>query len=186
MTFHRATAAFAAASLIVGGACSTTRVIERPDRLPPDKGIVQAKSIVQSFGGKEVDVAVAQPGPDQSSPRTSVRTGRLGTYDGRSFFIFEDSQPPAGIRFEDTRSFSRIDRRKGAAYGFLGGAVLGGLFGAMAGASLSTIGCDSESPPHCPSALEPAVLVGMLGGLALGALGAGLGAAIGHRTTFTF
>jgi hypothetical protein len=185
MTLRRSIAALAAVSLLGGGACSTTQAIQRPELLPPEKGIVQAKSIVESFAGKEVEVALARP--DQPKSHASVRTGRLASFDSRSFFLFQDSQPPTHIRFEDTRSFTRIDRSKGAGYGFLGGAALGGLVGAMAGVSLSRIGCDSDVyPPRCPSALEPALLVGMLGGLLVGALGAGIGAAVGHRTTLTF
>ena len=188
MTFRRSLAALAAASLMGGGACTTTRVIQRPEVLPSDKGIVQATGIVATFDGEPVDVALAAPGPDQRGPGGSVRTGRLAVLDGRSFYLYEESQrSPSNLLFQDTRSFSRNDHVQGAGYGFLGGAIAGGLMGALLGASVSGLGCDSDlTPPRCPSTVGPAIAGGLLGGLLVGGLGAAVGAAVGHRTTLSF
>jgi hypothetical protein len=185
MTSFRAVALVVAVS-IPGAACSNTRTVQRPDLLPPAQGIVQARAIIQSFAGKEVDVEISpsQPGIQQASG--PIRTGRLDLLDGQGYLLYEAPERVHRIPFESTRSITRNDRGKSATVGLVVGAVLGAAVGAVLGDMASTLGCTDDSPRRCPSEAKPAAAGALVGALLMGAVGAGVGALVGHRTTFTF
>ena len=187
MTSFRAVALVAAASVIPGVACSNTKAIQRPDLLPPAQGIVQARAIIQSFAGKEVDVELSSSQSGNQQASGPIRTGRLDLLDGQSYLLYEAPERVYTVPFQNTRSITRNDRSKGATVGLVVGAVLGAAVGAVLGAMASTLGCDEDyAPPRCPSEAKPAAGGAVVGALLMGAVGAGVGALIGHRTTFTF
>jgi hypothetical protein len=168
-------------------ACSSTHAIKRPDLLPPDQGIVEARAIVQLFAGRDVEVSLTRPQPGDHGALKSLRTGRLDALDGQGYLLNETSGRSYRALFADTHSMTSKDAGKGATRGFVFGALAGAAAGAMFGAVISGLGCsDMGSHTECPSVGGPMAGGALVGGLLVGAIGAGVGALIGYRTTLTF
>ena len=158
-----------------------TKTIQRPDLLPPEQGIVQARTITGSFAGKEVEVEFATARPAQANAPTTVRTGRLAPLDGSTYLLYDRSPQPVKIPFETTRRISHNNRGIGLLLGLGVGAVLGGLVGVLVGSSM---GCDGGY--NCPFNSKGARQIGVPGALVGGGVGAVIGTVVGYRTRFTF
>jgi hypothetical protein len=179
-------AVFAAVFVLPASGCSTSRTMLRPDRLPPQQAMVQARKLTEALAGTDVIVELVTSNGDPTT-KGPVRTGKVTAIDEKTFLLSEAPDRAYRVPFEDTRSLSTINRKRGAADGMLVGVLLGGVAGAIFGAEASRLGCDADVyPPRCPSAAGTAVPVGVAGALLGGALGTGLGAIIGHRLSFTF
>jgi hypothetical protein len=203
-----------AAAMLPAIGCATREKVLRPDLLPPDEGVAQVNSITHAFGGREVDVEIV-PGPLETEKPTGADTlteahlpprqweealemerpilnGTLAPLDGTSYLLYETPGEAIRIPFESTRSISTNDRGRGALYGMLVGAIPGALAGILLGfyaGGMSCVGEDENGmsrPCHFADYAKPIVGFGVLGALLTGGAGAGIGAAIGHRTTFTF
>jgi hypothetical protein len=187
MTSFRAFAALVAAQVIPGFACSSTRAVQRPDVLPPDQGMVQARAITNVFAGRDVEVKLSRSHSGSVGVPESLRSGRLAALDGQSYLLYEPSGSFHRTLFEDTHSMTSKDRGKGATRGLLFGALAGAAAGAIFGSLLSGLGCsDMGTHIECPSGAGLTASGALVGGLLVGALGAGVGALIGYRTTLTF
>jgi hypothetical protein len=183
----RTLAVLAIAQIIPGFACSNTRTITRPDLLPPDQGIVQARAISKLFVGREVKVNLSRPQQDGHWVPESFRTGRLAPLDGQAYLLDETGGKSYRVLFEDTHSMTSKTTGKGATRGFVFGALAGAAAGAIFGAVISGLGCsDMGSHTECPSVAEPMAGGALVGGLLVGAIGAGVGALVGYRTTVTW
>jgi hypothetical protein len=118
----------------------------------------------------------------------AIRKGELSILDDHSFVLRMPSEMPSRIPFEHTRSIRIVDHARGATDGFLIGAISGGLVALLVGYSVAAgFGCknDVPNPPPCHP-YDGLLEATLLGALVSGALGTAIGAAIGHRTTFTF
>jgi hypothetical protein len=184
----RVAAVLAAVLALPAFGCSTSTAVLRPDQLLPEQATAQTRTLDNALAGNEVVVElVPRNGDDATTER--ILTGRVTGLDEKSFLLSLSESPDTAYRvsFEDTRSLSTINRKKGARDGMLVGILLGGVAAAVFGAEASRIGCDQDvSPPRCPSAIDTALPAGAVGAFLGGAVGAGVGAIIGHRLSFTF
>lgn len=194
--------------------CASSEKVRRPDLFPPDERVAQANLITHAFGGREVDVEIV-PGTLETEKPTGagtlteaqfpsrlsekalgmekpIRNGTLAPLDWKSFLLYETPKEAVRIPFGRTRSISTNDRGRGALYGMLVGAIPGALAGVFAGLSVGNVNCVGDPSTsmsrqcHFTDYAKPIAYLGVLGALLTAGAGAGIGAAIGHRTTFTF
>ena len=203
-----------AAAILPAIGCATSEKVHRPNLLSPDQCVAQANLITHAFGGREVDVEIVPgtleivkpTGPGTLTeahlpPRLSnkalemerpIRNGTLAPLDVKSYLLYETPEEAIRIPFERTRSISNNDRGRGALYGMLVGAIPGALAGVLLGFYAGGMSCVGEDETgmsrqcHFADYAKPIFGFGVLGALLTGGAGAGIGAAIGHRTTFTF
>jgi hypothetical protein len=213
-SFRTPTFFLLAAAILPATGCATREKVLRPDLLPPDEGVAQANSITHAFGGREVDVEIVPGTAETEKPRGAgtlteahlpprlseearemerpIRNGTLAPLDGKSYLLYETPEEAIRIPFERTGSISTNDRGRGALYGMLVGAIPGALAGVLLGfyaGGMSCVGEDENGMSrqcHFADYAKPIAGFGVLGALLTGGAGAGIGAAIGHRTTFTF
>lgn len=181
LAFPRGCAVLVAVCMLGGFACITTKTLQRPDLLPPEQGIVQARAITESFAGKEVEIELAAARPVPPNAPTTVRDGKLQALDGATYLFYERDQQPERLPFAATRRISHNNRALGSVLGFGIGATIGALVGMSLG---SGFGCDGRS--ECEFNAEGARQVGVFGGLVVGGVGALIGAALGYRIRITF
>jgi hypothetical protein len=213
-SFRTPTFFLLAAAILPATGCATREKVLRPDLLPPDEGVAQANSITHAFCGREVDVEIVPGTAETEKPRGAgtlteahlpprlseearemerpIRNGTLAPLDGKSYLLYETPEEAIRIPFERTGSISTNDRGRGALYGMLVGAIPGALAGVLLGfyaGGMSCVGEDENGMSrqcHFADYAKPIAGFGVLGALLTGGAGAGIGAAIGHRTTFTF
>jgi len=172
------------AAFIPGFGCSQSTTMIRPDRLPPDQGSVQAQSIAKQLEGKEVTVNLLPPQNSKLTEEEAL-TGRIDFLDGRYFVLHEAHEKQRQIPFEQTSSFSSNSRAKGALRGLMFGSAAGALVGLIVSSELSGMAC-SEDPYPSSCSSKGILPFTMLSAVLVGAVGAGIGALIGRRTTLTF
>jgi hypothetical protein len=125
--------------------------------------------------------------PDRRAAQPEVREGSLAIQDGGAFSLRGSSAAAERIPFERTQSVVVRNQNRGALDGLLGGAIAGALVGLVLGSVFDEAACGEDgggSRTVCPNRAKIALTVG--GAALCGLIGAVVGSAIGHRTTFTF
>jgi len=184
MTFLRSVSALLLACLIPNVGCSNTIAVRKPVTA------AEAQEVTSAVDGRGVKVAVLTSAAPNAG--AEIRSGSLSTRDDGSFALRAPNDAAIEIPFERTRSVSFEDRGKGAAEGAAVGFFPGLIGGIAMGSAVEALSCSSCDANPCPpsSACNRGGSISLLFGLGLGAVtalvGAGIGALIGHRTTFTF
>ena len=186
MSVRRLVLAASALSLIVSG-CGKTITLRGP--ITPS----MAREVTRTASHKQVEITLAaDPAPQGQNglPSPDKRVGHELVTSKGTFAFREDANrqpnPLTTVPFQQVRSITITDRKKGAAMGALVGALAGFLLGVAFSTPIS-FGCKTvnNGPPVCESK-DPSLTVAI--GVALGtvALGAAMGAAKGDRTTYVF
>jgi uncharacterized protein YcfJ len=180
MTTRQAVSVLVASSLISMAGCSNIIAVHSPATM------AEAQEMTRILANRMAKVEFV--GYDAPHAQPTMRKGELSILDDHSFVLRMPSETPSRIAFENTRSIRIVDHARGAVDGLLTGAISGGLVGLLVGYSVASgFGCknDISNPPPCHpyDGLWEATV---LGALVSGAVGTAIGAAIGHRTTFTF
>jgi len=172
--------------LIFGAGCSNTIALQRPVTA------VDREMVTRAVGGREVRVTAATSTSAREADAGLRGTARLPSDSGEIMVLRMPAEElESQLPLERTRSIAFTNRGKGAVEGALIGFIPGFIAGLLMGTASQGINCSScdgnPCPPSagCDSSAGPLML-----GLSVGAfsalIGAGIGAIIGHRTTFTF
>lgn len=173
MLLHRILAALIPVFALNPVACSTVAIATRPVT------VEEADTLSDTLGGRHADVIVATvQGPES-------RHGTIDALDIGSLQLTAADGRPERISFGNTQSIRFNDHGKGALRGLTAGAISGALAGFVAGAILGGICMSSETPCH-DNSLSVGGAGALAGALVFGAIGAGIGAIVGHPTTLTF
>jgi hypothetical protein len=182
------------ASATLGGACSTSQVIERPHSLQFFADTVRIEGVDSVVVGRPAVAPIAGGGaPGSSRPsgtfplRSIDRTGVTISWGGvayRSGVAGAQPNHTEVVPFDDVRGYAVTKHGLGAGEGFglglLGGAALGVLAGATAGSS----GCGPSVCVQGGAGLAEALGIGL--GLTGAILGALVGVIVGHTDHYTF
>jgi hypothetical protein len=116
---------------------------------------------------------------------SEVRRGTIEALDIGALHLKEEGGLTDRIPFGSAQSIEFNNRGRGALRGLTAGAVSGALAGFMAGVILGSL-CFSSETPCDDKSLSIGGAGALAGAAVFGAIGAGIGAIVGHPTTLRF